>query len=83
MEEKEVNVLTADAAIVDSSDEALRNLTLAVGLLGAVVKDMLIAYGEINDELEEAFGLIEQSRQSALMYLERMGIWKPNSSQEN
>lgn len=83
MEEREIHVLTTDAAVVENSDEALRNLTLAVSLIGAIVKNTLVTYGEMDPELEDAFGLIEQSIGSVHMYMERMGIWKQADSQDS
>lgn len=76
MEEREAFVIKPSAAIIDSADEAIRNLNISVSLLSAILKDALINSAlPVDDDTIDAFAIVEQSRASINMYLERLGLW--------
>lgn len=80
MEEREAFVIKPSAAIIDSPDEAIRNLNISVSLLSAILKDALInSTLPIDDDTIDAFGIVEQSAASINMYLERLGLWTTKS----
>lgn len=86
MEEREAFVLTPSSAIIDSQDEAIRNLNISVSLLSAIIKDMFINMAGViplDDDTVDTFGIIEQSTASINMYLERLGLWTSKNSQES
>ncbi|ASN73271.1 hypothetical protein SEA_WARPY_241 [Streptomyces phage Warpy] len=76
MEERESFVLTTDSAIIDSVEEAVRNINISVSLLSAILQEALTkAKVPVDDDTIDAFGIIEQSTASVNMYLERLGLW--------
>ncbi|AIW02697.1 hypothetical protein SEA_EVY_227 [Streptomyces phage Evy] len=76
MEERESFVLTTDSAIIDSVEEAVRNINISVSLLSAILQEALAkAKVPVDDDTIDAFGIIEQSTASVNMYLERLGLW--------
>ncbi len=83
MEERETFVLTTDSAIIDTPEEAIRNLNISVSLLSAILQDFLINEGfEIDDDTADAFGIVKQSTASVNMFLERLELWNTKSSPE-
>lgn len=83
-EEREAFVLTADTAIVDSAEEAIRCLNISVAVLTAILGETLLKLKEpIDDDTIDALGIVEQSTASVNMYLERNGLWTTKSSQES
>jgi hypothetical protein len=83
-DEREAFVLTPGTAIIDSPDEAIRNLNISISLLSAILQEALVKSGiEVDDDTLDAFGIIEQSTASVNMYLERMELWNMNNSQES
>ncbi|UMO76389.1 hypothetical protein SEA_TOMAS_246 [Streptomyces phage Tomas] len=65
--------ITAKGAILNNDKEAIRNLTLAIGLLASIVHDNL---GDEPDPFDlNALELIDQIQESVFMYLERHGAW--------
>jgi hypothetical protein len=86
MEEREAFVLAPGSAIIDSPDEAIRNLNISVALLSAIIKDVFINMAPLiplDDDTVDTFGIIEQSTASINMYLERLGLWTSKNSQES
>lgn len=86
MEEREAFVLAPSSAIIDSPEEAIRNLNISVSLLSAILKDIFINMEGIiplDDDTVDTFGIIEQSAAGINMYLERLGLWTSKNSQEN
>lgn len=84
MEERESFVLTPDSAIIDSPEEAIRNLNISVSLLSAIIQDLLANLGiEADDDTVDAFGIINQSAASINMLLERMDLWNTKPSPES
>ncbi|ASR76624.1 hypothetical protein SEA_TRIBUTE_234 [Streptomyces phage Tribute] len=76
MDERESFVLTTDSAIIDSVEEAVRNLNISVSLLSAILQEALAkAKVPIDDDTVDAFGIVEQSTASINMFLERLGLW--------
>jgi hypothetical protein len=79
-EERESFVLTTDSAIIDSVEEAVRNVNISVSLLSAILQEALAkAKIPLDDDTIDAFGIIEQSTASVNMYLERLGLWNSKS----
>jgi len=72
--ESEYNI-TAKAAIVDSNEEALRNLFVASTLLTAVLKSQTVALGMVDQDVADVFNILDQTLESVNMYLERVGVW--------
>ncbi|AST15425.1 hypothetical protein SEA_SAMISTI12_240 [Streptomyces phage Samisti12] len=76
MDERESFVLTTDSAIIDSVEEAVRNLNISVSLLSAILQEALAkAKVPVDDDTIDAFGIVEQSTASINMFLERLGLW--------
>jgi hypothetical protein len=83
-EEREAFVLTTDTAIIDTPDEAIRNLNISVSLLSAILQEALLkARVPVDDDTIDAFGIVEASTASVNMYLERQGLWITKPSQES
>lgn len=67
--------ITTKAAIVDSNEEALRNLYVAAMLATTVLKSQTSALGMINQDIADVFNILDQTLESVNMYLERVGVW--------
>lgn len=67
--------ITTKAAIVDSNEEALRNLYVATMLVTTVLKSQTSALGMINQDIADVFNILDQTLESVNMYLERVGVW--------
>lgn len=67
--------ITTKAAIVDSNEEALRNLYVATMLVTTVLKSQTSALGLINQDIADVFNILDQTLESVNMYLERVGVW--------
>jgi hypothetical protein len=67
--------ITTKAAIVDSNEEALRNIYVAVMLATTVLKSQTAALGLITEEIVDVFNILDQTLESVNMYLERVGVW--------
>jgi hypothetical protein len=86
MEERDAFVLSPSSAIIDSPEEAIRNLNISVSLLSAILKDIFINMAGVlplDDDTIDTFGIIEQSSAGINMYLERLGLWTSKNSQES
>lgn len=70
--------ITTKAAIVDSNEEALRNLYVAMMLSATVLKSQTAALGMINQDIADVFNILDQTLESVNMYLERVGVWNLN-----
>jgi hypothetical protein len=80
MEDREAFVLLPKVTIVDSPDEAILHLKMSMSLLTSIVKEMMLRYDlQIDEDTEDAFGIIDQSVQALNMYLERLGLWNSKS----
>lgn len=83
-DEREAFRLTPGTTIIDSPDEAIRNLNISISLLSVVLQEALIRAGiHVDNDSADAFTCIEQSTESVNMYLERMELWNTNKSQES
>jgi hypothetical protein len=72
--------LLPKVTIVDSPDEAILHLKMSMSLLTSIVKEMMLRYDlQIDEDTEDAFGIIDQSVQALNMYLERLGLWNSKS----
>jgi hypothetical protein len=67
--------ITTKAAIVDSNEEALRNLYVAAMLATTVLKSQTAALGMVNQDVADVFNILDQTLESVNMYLERVGVW--------
>lgn len=67
--------ITAKAAIVDSNEEAIRNLYVALMLAATVMKSQTAALGMIDQDIADVFKILDQTLESVNMFLERVGVW--------
>jgi hypothetical protein len=74
MEERESFVLSPNSAIIDGPEDAIKNLNIAISLLGAIVREHLINSDEpVDNDTVDALGIVEASVASIDMWLERLG----------
>lgn len=70
--------ITPKAAIVDSNEEALRNLYVAVMLTTAVLKSQTAALGMVDQDIADVFNILDGTLESVNMYLQRVDVWNLN-----
>ncbi|QMP84344.1 putative holin [Streptomyces phage Coruscant] len=70
--------ITPKAAIVDSNEEALRNLYVAVMLTTAVLKSQTAALGMVDQDIADVFNILDGTLESVNMYLQRVNVWNLN-----
>jgi hypothetical protein len=67
--------ISPKAAIVDSNEEALRNMFVSMTFMKMLVRDLLERSNSLDPAREQALSLIDQSLESVNAYLERTGVW--------
>lgn len=67
--------ISPKAAIIDSNEEALRNIYVSMTILYRFVEEQVKSSGNLDGSRAQAMALVGQSLESVNAYLERTGVW--------